>query len=241
MEKRTGTAMAHVDFTGCVEYLSCKGLKMPRKVLLSSVFKPFAKDSIYGRADSKIELYHNQITKYQGIFSIRSHMNSFGLHAIANNIGAPATVLDFPTLERFRDELKKGYDIIGIGSIIPNFQKVKRMVEEARKISPRSTIVVGGFCATLPDIEKILDVDYVCVGEGISFMRGLLGEDPEFEFKNPRVFHEDREFLGVPIRGVRYPHIVVGLGCSYGCELWGWAVHMAASSARRAIFSAGST
>ncbi len=191
---------------------------MPPRVLLSSVFKPFAIDGVYGRADSKIELYHNQITKYQGVFSMRSFMNSFGLHAIANNIEVPTTVLDFPTLERFRREVKKGYDIVGIGSIMPNFQKAKRMIEETRELSPKSTVVLGGFCATAPKVKEVMGPDYVCRGEGISFMRDLLGLSPEFEFKNPDVYHEDREILGVPVRGVKYPHICVGLGCSYGCE-----------------------
>jgi radical SAM superfamily enzyme YgiQ (UPF0313 family) len=188
------------------------------RVLLTSVFKPFGVDNIYSRADSKIELHHNQLSKYQGVFSMRLFFNSYGLHAIANNIDTPAAVLDFPTLDRFRKEVRKGYDIIGIGSIVPNFQKAKLMVEETRKISPRSTIVLGGFCATVPDIEKLMDVDYVCVGEGISFMRDLLGLSPEFDFKNPDVFHEDREILGMPIFGVKHPHICVGLGCSYGCD-----------------------
>ena len=191
---------------------------MSRKVLLTSAFKPFGVDNMYSRRESKIELYHNQLTKAQGVYSMRAFMNTYGLHAIANNIDTPATVLDFPTLERFKDEVKKGYDVIGIGSIAPNFQKVKRMVEEAREISPRSKIVIGGFCATIPDIEKMLGVDHVCVGEGISFMRDLLGEPPDFMFKNPDVFAESREILGVPIRGVRNPHIIVGLGCSYGCD-----------------------
>ncbi|MFP4040987.1 MAG: B12-binding domain-containing radical SAM protein [Desulfosudaceae bacterium] len=191
---------------------------MERRVLLSSVFKPFGVDSIYGRKESRIELYHNQLTKSQGIFSMRSFMDSFGLHAIANNIDTPATVLDYPSLPRFVREIKKGYDIVGIGAIVPNFQKVKKMVELVREHAPRSRVVLGGFCAVVPDIEKMLKVDHVCVGEGISFMRSLLGLSPEFVFKNPDVFNRDREILGVPLPGARTPQVVVGLGCSYGCD-----------------------
>ena len=116
------------------------------RVLLSSVFKPFGVDGLYSRRDSKIELYHNQLTKYQGVFSLRSNMLSYGLHVIANNIEAEATVLEFPTLERFKKEVKKEYDYVGIGSIAPNFEKVKRMAQEVREISPGSKIVIGGFC-----------------------------------------------------------------------------------------------
>jgi len=189
------------------------------RVLLTSVFKPFGVDNRYSRRDSKIELFHNQITKYQGLFSIRTHFNSFGLHAIANNIEAPATVLDFPTRSRFRKEVAKGYDYIGIGSIAPNFQKVKRMVMDAREISPGSKVVIGGFCASIPNLRELLGVDYVCVGEGISFMRDLLGESADFSFRQPDTFSETRQVLGVPVFwGDYHPYIIVGLGCSYGCD-----------------------
>ena len=191
---------------------------MPSRVLLSSVFKPFGVDNIYGRRDSKIELYHNQITKYQGVFSMRSFADSFGLHAIANNIEVPTTVLDYPTLPRFIHELKKNYDIVGIGGIVPNFQKIKKMAELVREISPGSTLVLGGFCASIPGLKEILDVDHICIGEGISFMRGILGLPRDFQYKNPDMYAMEREVMGVPIRVSKYPHIAVGLGCSYGCD-----------------------
>ncbi len=196
----------------------CARINLMPRVLLTSVFKPFAVDNLYSRRDSKIELYHNQITKYQGVFSIRTHMLSFGLHAIANNINADTTVLEFPTLKRFCRELEKGYDYVGISGIIPNFEKVRRMAREVRKVSPRSTIIIGGFCATVENIREMVDADHVCVGEGISFMRELLGEEPFFEFKSPSVFHELREMMGVPLLGIKNPHIPVGLGCPYGCD-----------------------
>ena len=190
------------------------------KVLFSSVFKPFAEaDTLYSRVDSKIELFHNQLTKYQGIFSPRVHYSTFGLHAIANNLGMPSVVLDFPTLPRFIEELKKGYDYVGIGSIVPNFQKVKRMTEEIRRLSPQTKIVLGGFCAMIDNLDKLLEVDYICQGEGISFMRELLGRPPEFEFKTPVVSAQTREILGVPFFwGEHRPVVIVGLGCPYGCD-----------------------
>ena len=50
-------------------------------------------------------------------------------------------------------------------------------------------------------------------------MRELLGMPAEFEFKNPDVITDFRELLGVPLFGIpKIPQIVVGLGCSYGCD-----------------------
>ena len=41
---------------------------MPPRVLLSSVFKPFAVNDMYSRKESILELFHNQLTKVQGIY-----------------------------------------------------------------------------------------------------------------------------------------------------------------------------
>lgn len=192
---------------------------MPPKILLTSVFKPFSVNDIYSRKESIIELLHNQLTKVQGIYSLRTFYDSYGIHAIANNLGIPCTVLDFPTQKRFLREIEKGYDYIGISAIVHNFQKVKWMVEQIREKSPPSKIILGGFCATIPNLQKILDVDYVCIGEGISFMRELLGLPEQFTFKNPDVKTDLRELLGVPLFGIpKIPQIVIGLGCSYGCD-----------------------
>ena len=43
-----------------------------KRVLLTSVFKPFAVDDEFGsRAINPAELYHNQVTREQGPFSLR--------------------------------------------------------------------------------------------------------------------------------------------------------------------------
>jgi len=192
---------------------------MPPRVLLSSVFKPFAVNDIYSRKESILELFHNQITKVQGIFSFRHSYDSYGLHAIGKNLGISCTVLDFPTQKRFIREIEKGYDYVGISSIVQNYQKVKWMVEQIRRTSPKSKIIIGGFCASIPDLQKVLDVDYVCTGEGISFMRELLGLPADFEFINPDISTDFQQLLGMPLFGItKNPQIVIGLGCSYGCD-----------------------
>ena len=192
-------------------------MKKP-EILLSSVFKPFALDNEYCRPNCRPEGYHNQLTLEQGVFSLRSCATALGLHAIANNIDTPTTVLDYPTLKHFKKELQKGYKIVGLGSMMINYQKLKIMVQLTREISPHSTIIVGGFCSVIPNIKKDLGVDYVCVGEGISFMRQLLGLSPEFRFKNPRgAISHTREFFGVPLN-IKRPQLLIGLGCSYGCD-----------------------
>jgi hypothetical protein len=49
------------------------------------------------------------------------------------------------------------YDVVGISSIIVNVGKVREMCRIVRRLSPKSTIVVGGHVAAIPGIEKIID------------------------------------------------------------------------------------
>ena len=116
------------------------------RVLLSSVFGPYAQDDEFGsRSINPMELYHNQVTREQGPFSLRMFHRSWGIIFIQHNISAPCAVLDFPTRERFIEELKAHqYDIVGISSIIVNVGKVREMCRLVREHSPDSTIVVGG-------------------------------------------------------------------------------------------------
>jgi len=78
----------------------------------------------------------------------------------------PTTVLDFPSLKRFKQKLKKGYDYIGISFIIPNFTKAKEMTRLIRQPAPGTKIILGGSGVNIPGIEKMLDNDYICKGEG---------------------------------------------------------------------------
>src|SRR5215472_19237684 len=91
------------------------------RLLLSSVFGPYAQDDEFGsRSINPMELYHNQVTREQGSFSLRMFHRSWGLMMIQQNISAPSTLLDFPTLARFEQELTSHrYDIVGISGIIP--------------------------------------------------------------------------------------------------------------------------
>ncbi len=109
------------------------------RILLSSVFGPYAQDDEYGsRAINPMELYQNQVTRVQGGFSLRMFHRSFGLMMIQANIDAPCTLLDFPSQERFIEEIRENdYDVIGIGAIIPNVGKVKRMCELIRQYRPQ--------------------------------------------------------------------------------------------------------
>lgn len=196
------------------------------KLLLTSVFGPYGVDDQYGRRLNVMELFHNQVTREQGIFSLRMNHPSFGLYLIAENLKTATAVLDFPSLERFIQEVKKGYDYIGISFIVPNFCKAKKMVEIIRELSPRTKIVLGGHGSGIPGLKEKTGVDYVTKGEGISFFRQLLNEDQEPEpIKHPKVISTlNRKVMGLPLPGTAAV-LIPGLGCVNACSFCATSHH----------------
>jgi len=188
------------------------------KLLLTSVFGPYAVDDEYGEKENKMELFHNQVTREQGIFSYRFNHGSQGLPFLAENIAMPTTVLDFPTIKRFKQELKKGYDYVGISFIVPNFKKAQKMARTVRESSPKSKIILGGHGVSIPDIESMIDHDFICKGEGVQFLRKLFGESVSKPIKHPLEYSSfNRQVMGVPWApdaGILVP----GVGCANKCR-----------------------
>ena len=194
------------------------------RVLLCSVFGPYAQDDEYGsRVINPMELYHNQVTRLQGPFSLRMFHRSWGLMFIQANIEAPCTLLDFPTLDRFVEELRSvEYDVVGIGSITINVSKVRKMCELVRQYQPRATIVVGGHVANIPDLDRRIDADYIVRGEGVRWFREFLGEDPDRPFRHPQIpTRVGARALGEPMpespRDVTAT-LIPSVGCPMGCN-----------------------
>ncbi len=194
------------------------------RVLLTSVFGPYARDDAHGsRAINPMELYHNQVTRVQGGFSLRMFHRSWGLMLIQANLEAPTTLLDFPTLERFEEEIRTvPYDVVGISSIVPNAGKVKLMCEIVRRHQPKATIVVGGHVANRPGLRETIDADHVVAGEGVSWFRAFLGDDVTAPVRHPLIVSALRSrTMGVSFgRGERdtAATVIPSVGCPLGCN-----------------------
>ncbi len=194
------------------------------RVLLASVFGPYAQDDQYGsRVINPMELYHNQVTRVQHAFSFRSFFRSWGLMLIQVNLEAPCTLLDFPSQERFIEELQtRKYDVIGISSIIPNLFKVRRMCRLVRKYQPDATIVVGGHVANVPDLKRWVDVDHIVKGDGVRWMRAFLGEDQNQPILHPKIISDVLpRIMGVPLHrhpGIDDAVLIPSVGCPMGCN-----------------------
>ncbi len=170
----------------------------------------------YGDAESVgYELLHAQITRAQGMFSPRAVHKQFGLDYIAENLENPTVVLHYPSSRELIKELKKGYDYVGISFIMVTYHRMKEVSALVRKYSPNSRIILGGFGTVLPDEALTPYGDHICRGEGVAFMRDLLGQPPLAQHKHPfigsslKVFSKTVSYTGM---------IFAGLGCPNGCD-----------------------
>lgn len=195
-------------------------------ILLSSVFGPFAQDDEYGsRKINPMELYQNQVTRVQGGLSLRMFHRSFGLMMIQSNLDSPCTLLDFPSLDRFVQEIRDNrYDIVGISSIIPNLGKVKKMCELIREHQPQATIVVGGHIANKEDLSDIINADHIVKGEGIRWFRRFLGQNDAGPIRHPLTYSAyGTRILGLPLHqehknGNTAAMLIPSVGCPVGCN-----------------------
>jgi radical SAM superfamily enzyme YgiQ (UPF0313 family) len=194
------------------------------RILLTSVFGPYAQNDEYGsRAINPMELYHNQVTRTQGSFSLRMFHRSFGLMLLQANIDAPCTLMDFPSLEAFIQEIEHHpYDIVGISAIMTNTSKVRKMCDLVRKHMPKATIVVGGHIANMEDLPQIIDADHIVKGDGIQWFRKFLGQDEKGPIRHPLVYSGvGTRTMGITLSespGDTAAILIPSVGCPLGCN-----------------------
>ena len=154
------------------------------------------------------------------MFGLSSYVPHSSLSLIAANLPIDSKVLEYPTQKEFIEEIKKGYDYVGISFLIKGFRKVYHMVSLIRKHAPRAKIIIGGFGTCLHNIEDV-GADYVCKGEGVSFMRKLLGISENEQLVHPVIdtgitlkIFQNHAFLNKPRMGL----ITSGFGCPNACD-----------------------
>ncbi|TWU33700.1 B12-binding domain-containing radical SAM protein [Novipirellula artificiosorum] len=194
------------------------------RVLLTSVFGPYAVDDGAGsRLINPMELYHNQVTRVQQAYSLRTFQRSWGLMLIQVNLKAPCTLLDFPSEKRFLEEIKNNrYDVVGISSIQTNLIKVRKMCRLIRKHLPDAQIIIGGHIANFPELRDFCDFDHVVRGDGVCWMRDYLSQDTTEPLKHPQVIAN----IGSRIMGVNLKNhpgdiaatLIPSAGCPMGCN-----------------------
>jgi len=184
-----------------------------KRVLLTTVHRPLGIESETCSPNVQAEMYHAQVTRAQGIFSIRSVCTGWGLEFIAANLQAPTTVLHYPTLRDLERELRRGYDFLGISFVICTFPKTVQLCNLARRVAPDTKIVLGGYGTVLTECDDY--ADFVCREEGVGFFRRLLNEPQNGRFTVPPIMRT-LKIMSVTSR----PEAIIpaGLGCSRGCD-----------------------
>jgi len=197
-----------------------------KRVLLSSPWYP---DGYRTQAwDNPVTDFGDlQFTGHQDIFTLHGHMHELFAHVIGMNLETPSTYLEYPRKEQFLEELDKGWDIVGIHLFYNQVDAVFEMCRAVRKRAPGAKIVLGGYGALgiaemIPPDELAPIVDHLCIGEGVQFMRQLLGQKTDAPI---RVTHLPRGGMTLPWQK-RYITdevgvVVASLGCPYGCDFCG--------------------
>ena len=164
-----------------------------QRVLLTTVFRPFCIEGPYDSALHQVQhgSCHRQFTREQGIFTIHQQCSHLGLHLIAANLDARVEVVEYPSLEELeamlRDAVAEGrpYDFVGIGTVAAFLPKAQVICERVEALSPSTRTVVGGGGALgIPELIQPFS-DHVCPGDGVAFMRTLLGQDPTAPLAHP--------------------------------------------------------
>jgi len=157
----------------------------------------------------------HQLMWAQGIFRTRGTTTQWGIDFIAANLQIPTTTLHYPTIGQFISEIKKGYDYVGIAFVSPTLHKMLPMVNAIRTHAPGTKIILGGYGTALGDQLKPY-ADHICRGEGVAFMRELLGERLDAPIVQPDITQTQYMF-GMPLLS-RTGYVIAGLGCPNGCD-----------------------
>ena len=168
---------------------------------------------------------HRQFTREQGIFTIQQQCTHLALHLLAANIDAQTDVLEFPSLEEFREALAaaarqgRPYDFAGVTCVTAYLRKARRMCEVVKEVSPGTATVVGGGGALAVGDLMAPFADHHCRGEGVAFMRELLGQDTAAPVEHPAVWsvHFPNMIFGYESNDAAFS-LAVTLGCHRGCD-----------------------
>lgn len=165
-----------------------------------------------------------RFTKGDRYFTILSHTHCFANHILAQNVSPPALLLEYPRWDDFTKEIDKGYSILGISALPVHLDLVMKMCQYVRQRSPQTKILLGSYAgqAFAAQYDKEMQkqyVDYVVHGEGVKFLREMLGEEtnrPVQQRLMPKAGGSLPFISSFPKGSVAF--LVSGLGCPGGCD-----------------------
>lgn len=108
----------------------------------------------------------------------RIRRRSSGLYLLAENVGSPVVVAERPSRESFARMLERErFNVVGIGFGAHQLSGARDLARLVRLLQPTAEILLGGPGASIPGVERLVDCDRVCSGDGVAALREVLGED----------------------------------------------------------------
>jgi radical SAM superfamily enzyme YgiQ (UPF0313 family) len=209
------------NITSGEKYSSINLIENGQKILFTSSIYPYP---TLPNNTSLTDATGARFTRADGIFAIISHSHHFANHLLAQNINVSSVILEYPRWDDFIAEVKKNYPIIGISALPVHLESVLKMCKYIRANSPKTKIILGCYAGlalkAVYDEDKLKEyVDYICHGEGIKFMRQLLGEDLERPISQklmPKGGGSPKFITKFPKGAIGF--LVSGLGCPGNCD-----------------------
>jgi len=142
---------------------------------------------------------------------------------IASNLETPTDIIHgFIHAEEVINALKKAlnegfpYTHVGFSIYVAAYSKFVECANAVKNFDENIITIAGNAGALFPGTEKY--VDYVCKGDGIPFLRKLLGENETTPYKL-EIVPQNTYFL---FQGIRMPmkvlRLVTKLGCPHSCD-----------------------
>ena len=184
------------------------------RLLLTTVCRPVG--GAHEGPSMGVDVMKGQLCVSQGALRTAGVGWAYGLEYIAANLTSPTTVLHWPSEGELIRELCDGhYDTVGISYTFQLVPRQSRIVALVRTYAPDVRVVLGGYGTAAPETHAL--GDHVCDGDGIAFMRELLGERVGQPIEHPTIVYGN-SLLSLPIDAGRKVMICTGLGCATGCD-----------------------
>src|SRR3990172_1990359 len=104
-----------------------------------------------------LDPFTGQLSPAQGPYAVTMHGHYWAFYLMAENLRAETCVLEHPTLGDFEEELRGGYDYLGLQLNWNTLRGAGEMVERARAVAPQTKIILGGYA--LPQVLDPLPPD----------------------------------------------------------------------------------
>ncbi len=142
---------------------------------------------------------------------------------IANNLDTPSTVMSgCGTQERILSELKKArensfpYTHVGFSIYVPSYSKFVECAHAVKNFDNKIITIAGNVGCLFKQTKNY--VDYICRGDGVPFLRNLLGEDVNKPYCLKLISYRNKiELLGRKIRSPMV-NIITKVGCPMKCD-----------------------